>query len=144
MSISEARRASMLSLVGIYTAVFVALAVAYMILDHFIRVENSAIGLVVAACAAMTMARSWTLREKAPPAGARAWTATILCALVTTALLCGVTALGVADDDQLLREVQHEGPATLAVVVAILLAVNLLVIRLGLWLGSRRALKSAG
>jgi lysylphosphatidylglycerol synthetase-like protein (DUF2156 family) len=141
MTASETHHASSRFLVGIYTVIYIMMAAAYLLINYFIKIDNAAIAIIIAAAAAMTMARNWVLREQATPSGKRIWMISLACALVTTVLLGFITILGVAANEQLLREAQHEGPMLIVGVAAVLLVINLIVIRLGLWTGIWQAAK---
>lgn len=124
-------------LIGIYTAVFVAMAAAYIVLGSFVAIDNPAMGIVIAACAAMSTAQTWVSREKAVPESRRAWKLALACALITTALSAIVGAAGLLGEAGLLREMLREATTVVPLLAIVVMSVHVLVIRLGLWIGTR-------
>lgn len=138
---SEIRPASTVFLVGIYAVIFALMAAAYLVIEYFFALQMAAIGIVITAAASMTMARNWVMREQTAPNGTRVWTITLLCSIITMIFYGVIGLLGVAADERLLREIQREGPVLMAAVAAILFLISLFVIRIGLWVGIKQAVK---
>ncbi len=141
MTTSQIRRASAGFLIGIYSIIFLGMAAAFIAITYLIEIENAAMGLIIAAAAAMTMARNWVTREQAKPSQIRAWTISLGCALVTLVFFAIIAMTGIAADEAALRDLQREGPILIVGIAGILLVIILLVIRLGLWVGTMQAMK---
>lgn len=139
MTPSDSRPASAVFLTGIYTAFFLFGCVVFLAINHFFpSFDNSASGIIVMVVAATTMAQIWAFREKSRPAGKRAWVISLLCATVTTVLLVGAAILGGIGDFELLAELQQDGGATLLLILSVfVLALDLVIIRLSIWLGPK-------
>ncbi len=141
MTTPQIHRASAAFLIGIYSIVFLGMAAAFIAIAYLLEIENAAMGLIIAAAAAMTMARNWVAREQAKPSQIRAWTISFGCALVTLAFFSIIAMAGIAGDEAALRDIQREDPILIVGVAGMLLAISLLVIRLGLWVGTLQAMK---
>lgn len=143
MSQAAARPASTLYLVGIYTVLLVGFSVLAILVTVFLNFENSAMGVIVSMAAASGMAQAWVVREQAAPPSGRAWKMAALCALITTVLLSGAAAIGLESEGESLRDIASEGLLFMLALVVGILAMNVLVIRLGIWLGGRSNAKRA-
>lgn len=143
MSQTDTRPVSTAVLVGLYAAVFTGMVALLAVITSFVEFENSAMGLVIAFAAAMSTAQFWVSREKLTPPGHRLWGVAVICGLVTAAIMAGIASLGVLGSEQLLREIGGDVTILAAVLVG-LAAVNVLVVRLGFWLGAKQATKATG
>ena len=141
---TEAKPVTTLSLVGIFAALFCGLAVLLMLITYLVDFDNPAMGVILTFVAAMSTAQIWVTREKAAPQSGRAWRVALICGLVATAISAALAAVSFVADPALLAELQADADST-AIIAAIAVGVtglNILIIRLGLWLGGRQALKA--
>jgi hypothetical protein len=60
---------------------------------------------------------------------------------VTLGFFAIIAMTGIAADEAALRDLQREGPILIVGIAGILLVIILLVIRLGLWVGTMQAMK---
>ena len=141
MAETVARPISTLKLVGIYSGLYVGLAVLALLVTLFLNFENSAMGLIIAFAAASGMAQIWVSRERAAPPFGRAWQVAALCAVVTTAIMAAVATLVLQAEGMVFQDLANEGALMIGVVALGIFALNVLVIRLGLWMTGRSAAK---
>ena len=141
MTETVARPMSTLQLVGIYTGLYVGLAVLALLVTMFLEFENSAMGLIIAFAAASGMTQIWVSRERAAPASGRAWQVAVLCAAATTAIMSSVATLALQAEDMVLQDLANEGALMIGGVILGIFALNLCIIRLALWMTGRSAAK---
>lgn len=144
MSQTEPKPVGTLSLVGIFAALFCGLVVVVLLIVYFIDFDNPAMGPITTFVAAMSTGQIWATREKAAPQSGRAWRVAMICGLLATAVSIAGVALTLSVDPAFLAELQADVDSTafIAASSAGLAVLNILIIRLGLWLGGRQALKA--
>ena len=139
MNSTEYRATSTAFLIGLYTLFFIFGCAIYLIITEFFpSLDNSSSAVIVMVVAASSMAQIWTHREKSTPSGKRAWRVSALCAAVTAALLVSIALVGGIGDPQMLDELKQEGGAVVLTIASlILLVIDLLIIRLSVWVGAK-------
>lgn len=142
LSNSESRSTSRTYLVGIYLAAFAFCAGVYWAVGYFAQSDHLPPGGVSEFVTAMTMGWMWASREKVAPPSRDAWIISLWCASVTIALSAIVGAVLVVIDDALMHYLESIGVVSMLLLAALGIVLELLIIRLGVWSGTRAAIKS--
>lgn len=132
MSEATGRSVSTLYLVGVYTAAFIVSAVVVSILSMLLDFRPFYISVIIVFPAALFMGNIWNTKEKAMPPSNRAWIVSFICSLVTVAI--GFVSFKNSNLPQ-------EAGTTYWLDAIIMLVVNGLIIRGGIWLATREASK---
>ncbi|MGV2981940.1 ABZJ_00895 family protein [Camelimonas sp. ID_303_24] len=151
MNGNTSRPVSNLTLALYYLAIFVggviALNVLYLLLETFLRFNPSngaAMAFLLMVASAGSVGQIWYRREHVGPSGARAWRVALLCLLATILvqiLLLGFFYVAAGMPGSPLGGAPASEQPLLAGVVAFVLLLQLLLIRLGLFMGGRQAQK---
>lgn len=151
MNATAPRPVPNLTLALYYLAIFVgglvALNVLYLLIQAFFCFSPSngaAMGFLLMVASAGSVGQIWYRRERVRPGSGRAWRVALLCLLATIlvqALMLGFLYVAAGMPDSPLRGVRPDEQPLLAGVVAFVLLVELLLIRLGLFMGGRQAQK---
>jgi hypothetical protein len=143
MQHTEVKTFNTIQLTGLYT-LFLAIAVgAFFAIEPLLGIDSPISGFAAEMVAAMIMTMLWVRREKAVPSRARTWKVAVSCTLVTTALFIPLLAVVIAADNEMMRDLKND-TAMFAIVIGITLTlINLLPIRLGMWMGVKPGLNMA-
>lgn len=149
MSPTLPRPASALRLTAIFAAYLLGMIALFLVLLYIAETyfnlpfENSAMGVIVIMVAGMSTGQTWFKREQQMPSSGRKWLIALLATLVVLVAQAGLLALVSWADPALKAEISREGPQFLAIIAAVAVIFDVLVVRLGLWMGLRSAAKLA-
>lgn len=138
---AAARPVSAIALVGIYLASFVVLVILLNVVVMFVPFDNSAMGFVIVIAASGAAAHYWVWREKAVPSSGRAWRVAGLCGTLSALLAVALVVLGGYSVEQIAREIRSTGVIVTIGLFALLVALQVLMARFGMWLTFRQVAK---
>jgi hypothetical protein len=151
MSTSEPRPVSAGLVTAVYTGVTVAGAVfIYAViwaLETFFNItfQNSAMGIILVFCAASAAGQFWYSREQQKPASGRVWKVSVLCAFVSV-LLQGLiigAIIALVGMDAAIGTISAADRQILMIAAVVIALLEILVVRLGFWMGIKQAAKQA-
>lgn len=108
--------------------------------------NNSAMGFILIAVAAMSTGSFWYNREQANPASGRKWLLALVLTIFTAALQVGLVYLvasAAGEIRQLAREFGGQDQILIIGVLAGFAVIELLLIRASIWWGVRNAIKQS-
>lgn len=135
------RPASIVVLVGIYLASFAGFVVLLNIVTLFVRFNASAMGFVICMASGGAVARYWAKREQAVPGSGRAWRMAALCGGISALLSLGLLVFGLVGVGRIGHEINAAGPVLATALFVVVIALHMLLVRLGFWLTFRQVAK---
>ncbi len=120
------------------------LGVTYVLETYFqISLENSSMGIIILMVAAMSTGTAWRQREGATPSSGRKWTFALCAAALVLAAQITMFYAVLNANIAIMRELAGESTAIKAIFAGGIFFFDLLIIRIGVWLGVRSAAKQA-
>lgn len=136
--------------VGILIGAGVLVVALYWALETFVGYESSAtnsMGLILPAIAGMSAATGWYQKNKTRPGNGQMWKLALICgaitALINIAIIVALYRTGLLAEALGGQPLDRQDLQIFALVLAVVSAVQILLVRAGIWYGFRSAVKQA-